>query len=175
MQTQNKEIPFILVLLLLFLFPFGCDDQGGSESGSLSNPVSLLRVEQVFPTNVYPLGSVRLEGVGFGIEGKNDGVWLSGMRMPIRYWTATQIDFVLPKEMAQGAYFGVVRANDRVSEPFELNVLLSYEFPIEDQNLDRSVIDSQDMSIQDMSIQDMNQQEVGVQDIQVSDAQILDM
>ena len=118
---------FMCTLYLMCLFTVvlmcGCDDQSSSESGPAFTSFNLINVERIFPSQADRLESVRIEGVGFGIEGHNDGVWVSGVRMPIVYWTRTQIDFTIPEDMRHGSYVGVVRANDRVSEPFEIEIL----------------------------------------------------
>ena len=117
--SQIKVTIFIYVYCLScgLISLFGC------ETHPPSHPKPLIHIETIFPKSATPLDRVRLEGYGFGIEGEDDGIWISGIRVPIEYWTQTTIDFIVPDTLNSGAHIGVIRANNWVSPPFNLYIL----------------------------------------------------
>ena len=74
------------------------------------------------PTSLSPGGVVSVYGRGFGVEGSEDGVWLSGERLEVRYWSDERIDARISPSQPAGSWLIVVRANGAASLPLEVEV-----------------------------------------------------
>lgn len=82
-----------------------------------SDPPPLpLEITDISPISLRSGGTLSIQGAGFGIEGLEDQVTLSGKRLNIRYWSDTQIDCLIPDLNGQYAIL-IVSAGGRVSEP----------------------------------------------------------
>ena len=99
---------------LTCLFGVGCAEEAA--------PLAPLVVSEAQPQRVEQGGVISLYGWGFGVEGEEDGVWLSGERLEVRFWSERRIDVQLPPH-ALGALSVVVRARDLVSAPVFVEVV----------------------------------------------------
>ena len=111
--TYAFTLGFKLALTYTLLF-MGCAEEGA--------PLAPLMVREVQPQRVEQGGVVSLYGWGFGVEGEEDGVWLSGERLEVRFWSERRVDVQLPPN-ALGALSVVVRARDLVSAPVFVEVV----------------------------------------------------
>lgn len=109
--------PLLARLTLLALAsssaPLGCAD--------LPPPPALV-AQALAPASAAPGDVVSVYGRGFGIEGEEDGVWLSGERLEVRYWSDERIDARLSPVQPAGSWLLVVRANGAVTPPLTLEV-----------------------------------------------------
>ena len=66
------------------------------------SPISFA-IYDVRPTQGAPGGGISLIGVGFGLQGPEDQVTLSGEALEVLCWSADRIDLRLPSTITAGA------------------------------------------------------------------------
>ena len=81
-----------------------------------------LQVFEVSPIACQPGCATSLSGLGFGIQGVEDQVTLSGEPLEVLYWSDQRIDVRIPAETEPGAKLMMVSASRRVSDPLPFEV-----------------------------------------------------
>ena len=115
-------------------------------------PVSFA-IYDVRPAQVAPGGGISLIGVGFGLQGLEDQVTLSGEALDVLYWSAERIDLRLPTTITPGAKWLIVSAGRRVSSGIAFEVLETHERAGGDPRADQTTHDatSAEMNLNDQS------------------------
>ena len=119
-------------------------------------PVSF-SVNEVRPAQVAPGGGISVIGVGFGLQGSEDQVTLSGEALEVLYWSAQRIDLRLPTTITAGAKWLIVSAGRRVSSGIAFEVLETYGRTDAAPRLDQMTRDaiSAEINLNDQSSLDM--------------------
>ena len=112
------------------------------------SPTTPLMVYEVRPTRAISGSGISLIGVGFGIQGVEDQVTLSGEALEVLYWSAQRIDLRIPVKMTSGAKWLVVNAGTRVSHAVEFDVLDLSDRDVMDQDADDLARDARFMDAQ---------------------------
>jgi len=81
-----------------------------------------LSARALSPAAAAPGDVVSVYGHGFGVEGTEDGVWLSGAPLEVRYWSDARVDVRLSPAQPLGSWLLVVRANGAAAPPLTLEV-----------------------------------------------------
>ena len=81
-----------------------------------------LQIFEVSPGACPPGCATSLSGLGFGIQGVEDQVTLSGDPLEVLYWSDQRIDVRVPAETEPGAKLMMVSASRRVSDPLPFEV-----------------------------------------------------
>jgi|GEM_PF-2165582 len=89
---------------------------------SASQPPPVVHATGLSPTVATPGSVVGVTGWGFGVQGDEDGLWLSGQQVEVSYWSERLISFQVPADV-QGARSVVIRARGKVTQPLSLLVL----------------------------------------------------
>ena len=127
-------------------------------------PLNPLMVSEVRPPSAISGSGISLIGVGFGIQGVEDQVTLSGETLEVLYWSARRIDLRIPVKMTSGAKWLVVNAGTRVSHAVEFDVIDSPRYitnqdagdPARDSLLDARLNDGDTLDITSDSTIDLN-------------------
>lgn len=106
----------ILIGLMITGAALGCVDPATSSD----DPV---KITEITPTACPPGGAISLNGSGFGIQGVEDRVTLSGETLEVLYWSTERIDLRVPPQVSPGAKVLMVSAGRYVSAPLPFTVL----------------------------------------------------
>ena len=87
------------------------------------SPLPQLILEHVTPPSAPRRAIVSLEGQGFGIEGPEDAVWLSGARVRVTRWTPEQIEVEVPDRAPLGQLIFTLSAQGKRSAGVYFEVL----------------------------------------------------
>ena len=87
-------------------------------------PAPLVMALDLRPPTARQGEVVSVSGWGFGVQGEEDGLWLSGRRLEVSDWSEELISFQVPYDEL-GARAVVIRARGRVTSPLNLLVLSS--------------------------------------------------
>ena len=87
------------------------------------DPRPQLILERVTPPSASRRAIVSLEGQGFGIEGSEDAVWLSGDRARVTRWTPERIEVEVPERAPLGQLIFTLSAQGKRSEGVYFEVL----------------------------------------------------
>jgi len=117
-----------------------------------STSPDLLAVYEVSPVHPLPGGGMSIMGRGFGIQGTEDQVILSGDRLEVLYWSAERIDCRIPNDLIPGAKWMVVSAGGRVSRSVEVEVLDPRAIDLNDMTHDVSMMNAR---LRDQNVHDM--------------------
>lgn len=119
-----------------------------------------LQVFEVSPSACQPGCATSLSGLGFGIQGVEDQVTLSGEPLEVLYWSDQRIDVRIPAETEPGAKLMMVSASRRVSDPLPFEVAPrppTYSSSDAALDMDPSVEpDASDMSAMDAALLDLS-------------------
>jgi len=86
-------------------------------------PLPQLILERVTPPSAQRRAIVSLEGQGFGIEGPEDAVWLSGARVRVTRWTPDRIEVEVPQRAPLGQQIFTLSAQGKRSGGLYFEVL----------------------------------------------------
>ena len=88
------------------------------ESDSLKDPVY---IRDVRPLLLSEGGSLSVYGRGFGIEGINDRVYVTGVTLEVLYWSDQRVDCRLPVGLI-GAHSLIIQTDNFISQPYEIEI-----------------------------------------------------
>lgn len=115
---REKGLTFLqarwILISIVTLWLCACVDYNINEDF----PINIIAVAPELPKS----GSfISIAGEGFGIQGEEDQVTLSGISLEVRFWQNDRIDCRLP-ELENGQKILVIQANGYTSEPHFLYI-----------------------------------------------------
>ena len=113
------RVVMLMGALLTSTFLFSCDS-------STSPPPPVVHATDLSPTVATPGSVVGVTGWGFGVQGDEDGLWLSGRQVEVSYWSERLISFQVPADEL-GARAVVIRARGKVTQPLSLLIVSTEE------------------------------------------------
>jgi hypothetical protein len=82
-------------------------------------------IRQISPSKIYGGSHLSIQGIGFGIQGQQDQVHLSGTPLIIKFWSNIKIEVLIPPDIRTGHQSLVIYADGYYSQAKSIEVLVS--------------------------------------------------
>lgn len=91
---------------------------------SQEQDLEVMVIRHMSPSKIYGGSQLSIQGIGFGIQGQQDQVYLSGTPLIIKSWYARKIEVLIPQDIKTGHKALVIYADGYYSQAKSIEVLV---------------------------------------------------